>query len=257
MGLLIENQGGQAFVAPSMREVPLEANSAVFEFAEGLFAGAFDCVILLTGVGARALHKVLATRYPPDRLIEALRTLAVIARGPKPMAVLREWNVAAAAVAPEPNTWRELLQVMEGRPERRIAVQEYGKPNEELLASLRARGARVTPVRVYQWDLPEVTAPLEEAARRIAAGQADVLLLTTSIQVHHLLRVAAAQGIENQLREHLHRMAIVSIGPTTSEALEEAGFHADLTPSHPKMGFLVREAADAALEILSGKRNLR
>jgi len=34
-----------------MREIPLEENSAAFAFAEKLFAGGFDMVILLTGVG--------------------------------------------------------------------------------------------------------------------------------------------------------------------------------------------------------------
>ena len=145
------------------REAPLERNEQAFAFAEKLFAGEFDMVILLTGVGTRALDQVLATRYPPGRFAEALRGLAVVARGPKPMAVLREMQVPAAAVAPEPNTWHEVLAVTAGRPERRIAVQEYGKPNPELLEALRARGAEVTSVPVYQWDLPLDVEPLREA----------------------------------------------------------------------------------------------
>jgi uroporphyrinogen-III synthase len=49
-------------------------------------------------------------------------------------------------------------------------------------------------------------------------------------------------------------MVVASIGPTTSEALEEAGVHPDLEPSHPKMGFLVQETAQRAAEILRGKQ---
>ena len=108
---------------------------------------------------------------------------------------------------------------------------------------MRARGAEVTPVRVYQWDLPEDTAPLREAARRLAAGEFDVALFTTSIQIDHLMRVAAEMGVEPAAREGLSRARIASIGPTTSEALEEFGFHPAMEPSHPKMGILVREAA--------------
>ena len=74
----------------------------------------------------------------------------MVARGPKPVAALREMGLVPAMVAPEPNTWREVLAATEGRPERRIAVQEYGRSNAELLDALRARGAEVTPVRVYQ-----------------------------------------------------------------------------------------------------------
>jgi uroporphyrinogen-III synthase len=145
-------------------------------------------------------------------------------------------------VAPEPNTWRELLAALEGRTEKRIAVQEYGRSNPELLDGLRARGAEVTAVRVYQWDQPLDTAPLYEAARRLAAGEFDVALFTTGIQVAHLAQAAREQGIEEAAMEALRRCFVGSIGPTTTEALEEFGVTPAFEPSHPKMGVLVLEA---------------
>ena len=242
---LIRNHQGDPFVAPSMREAPLDRNDEAFAFAEKLFAGGFDMVVLLTGVGTRLLDQILAARYPAGRFAEALRSVTVVARGPKPMAVLREWNVPAILV-PEPNTWRETLAATAGRPERSIAVQEYGKSNPELLDGFRARGAEVTAVRVYQWDLPEDTAPLRQAARRVAAGEFGVALFTTSIQVAHLFRIAAEEGVEQRVREGFSKMLVASIGPATSEALEEYGIHADFEPSHPKMGLLVQETAQFA-----------
>ena len=163
-------------------------------------------------------------------------------------------KVPVAVTAPEPNTWRELLAALEGRPEKRIAVQEYGKSNAELLEALRARGAEVTPVRVYQWDLPEDLTPLREAVHRIAEGHADVAMFTTSIQIPHLFRIAAEERLEEPMREALRRMVIASIGPTTSETLEEFGLTPDITPTHPKMGFLVKETAEQAAAILQRKR---
>ncbi len=254
MAQLIRNRHGDPVVAPSMREVPLDRNEEAFAFAERLFAGEFDMMILLTGVGTRLLNQALETRFPGGRFIDALRKLPVVARGPKPAAVLREWQVPMAALAPEPNTWREVLAVTEGRAERRIAVQEYGKPSVELLDGLRARGVEVTCVRVYQWDLPEDTAPLREACARLAAGTLDVALFTTSIQIAHLLRIAAEMGIEQAVKDAFSRIVVASIGPTTSEALEEYGIHADLEPSHPKMGFLIQETAARAGQLLGEKR---
>jgi uroporphyrinogen-III synthase len=264
MGELIRRQGGDAFVAPSMREAPIENNPEAFEFAERLFAGQFDLMIFLTGVGTRALDKVLASRYPSGKFAEALRKITVIARGPKPLAALREMQVPVTVAAPEPNTWRELLTALDGRTERKqlernIAVQEYGKSNPELLDALRARGAEVTPVRVYQWDLPEDIAPLREAVHRIAEGRADVAMFTTSIQLPHLFRIATAERLAGEqsndaMLQALRRMVIASIGPTTTETLEEFGLAADITPSHPKMGFLVKETAEQAGAILERKR---
>jgi uroporphyrinogen-III synthase len=256
MAELIRKQGGEPVLAPSMREAPLEQNEEAFRFAERLFAGEFDMMILLTGVGTRLLNQALATRYAPDRFTEALRRITVVARGPKPAAVLRELHVPVTIAVPEPNTWRELLAAIDGRPERRIAVQEYGRSNTLLLDALRQRGATVASVRVYQWDLPEDVAPLRSAARRLAAGELQGALFTTSIQIDHLLRIAAEAGIEDGVRAAFGKMVVASIGPTTSEALEEAGVHPDLEPSHPKMGFLVQETAQRAEEILRAKTSV-
>jgi uroporphyrinogen-III synthase len=256
MGELIRRQAGVPFVAPSMREAPIENNPEAFEFAERLFAGEFDLMIFLTGVGTRALDKVLASRYPAGKFAEALRKITIAARGPKPLAALREMQVPVTVAAPEPNTWRELLVALDGRAARKIAVQEYGKPNVELLEALRARGAEVTPVRVYQWDLPEDVAPLREAVHRIAEGRADVAMFTTSIQIPHLFRIATAERLAEPMQQALRRMVIASIGPTTTETLEEFGLAADIVPSHPKMGFLVKETAEQAGAILERKRGI-
>lgn len=252
---LIRNQGGEPFVAPSMREAPLDHNDAAFDFAERLFRGEYDMMILLTGVGTRALHSLLATRYPEDQFPQALRQITVVARGPKPAAALREMQVPVTVAVPEPNTWRELLQATAARTERRIAVQEYGRSNTDLLEALKARGADVTPVRVYQWALPLDTAPLRNAVRELAAGQFDVVMFTTGIQVTHMLQVAAEEGVEDAVgRQMRERTVVASIGPTCSEMLDEHNLPTDIAPSHPKMGFLVKETADRAIELLRRKR---
>jgi len=251
---LIRARGGDPFVAPSMREIPLQDNPQAFAFATRLFAGEFDMMILLTGVGSRLLNQILQTRYPEDAFVAALRKLAVVVRGSKPAAVMREWNVPVAVTVPEPNTWREILAATETRPERKIAVQEYGRLSPELLEGLRARGADVTTVPVYQWDLPEDTGLLRDAVRRLAQGDFDVVLFTTSVQVVHLLRIATEEGLEQPVRDALRRVVVASVGPTTSETLREHDLPVDLEPSHPKMGFLVSETAQRAREILQSKQ---
>ena len=82
----------------------------------------------------------------------------------------------------------------------------------------------------------------------------DVAMFTTSIQVTHLLRIAAETGMEESVLARLRRMAIASIGPTTSETLEESGIQPDIMPTHPKMGFLVKETAEQATAAIERKR---
>ena len=243
MAELIRKQGGEPFVAPAMREVPVEESHEAFRFAQRLFAGEFQMMILLTGVGTRQLKQLLATRFPEGAFADALRRITVVARGPKPVAALREMGVTPTIIAPEPNTYRELLQAIEGRPERTIAVQEYGRSNAELIDTLRARGAEVTAVRVYRYGLPADVEPLREAVRRLASRQFDVALFTTAVQIEHLLRIAEADGLAGDVLSGLAAARIASIGPTTTEALEEFGLKPAMEPSHPKMGLLVAEAA--------------
>ena len=260
MAKLIANYGGEAIVVPSMREVPLEINTEALAFGRKLFAGEFDMVIFLTGVGTRALARVVETLYPLDQYLAELRKIVVVARGPKPVAVLKEWNVPIALTAPEPNTWRELLRALdECAPTiplkgRRVAVQEYGVANTELIAELVARGAQITSVPVYEWALPEDTGPLRSAITAIVRDEVDVILFTTATQADHLLQIAAEMKQEEELRRALQQMVVASIGPTTSERLRESGIVPDMEPAHPKMGYLVNEAAQHSAEILQQKR---
>src|SRR5215469_7287808 len=255
---MIETYGGKPVHAAAMREVPLESNTEALRFADELVHGRVDIVIFLTGVGARAIWSVVQTTHPGEQFFEAMRKIPVFARGPKPVAVLREWNVPVALTAPEPNTWRELLQEIDRRQidlrDKDVAVQEYGVSNSELLAGLRERGARVTPVPVYQWDLPEDLGPLRSAVRALIEGKIDVALFTTGVQVSHFFEVAEQDGQKDKLKAGLDRVMKASIGPTTSEVLRSYGLAVDLEATHPKMGYLVKEAAEQSQSLVPSVR---
>jgi uroporphyrinogen-III synthase len=262
MASLIVSFGGEPMVAPSMREVPLESNLEAQKFARSVVAGGFDSVIFLTGVGTRAIARVVESIYPIEQFVSALKGISVIARGSKPAAVLKELGVPVALVAPEPNTWREVLQVLDQNAHQyplksqRVAVQEYGVSNPDLLAGLSERGAQVTSVQVYEWALPEDLGPLRAAALAIAHGKIDVCLFTSAMQVNHLLQVAEDLKIKNDVLAAFSRIAIASIGPVTSERLLEYGIAADMEPSRPKMGYLVSETAARSAQILQQKRSV-
>ena len=258
LATLIATFGGHPVMAPAFREVPLESNTEAQNFAAALMRGEFDIVVFLTGVGTRTLTKVIEQLHPRDRFIEALARTKVVARGPKPLAVLRE--VPVWVVAPEPNTWRELLDALDARSgERpvsgaRIAVQEYGVSNEELLDALRRRGGLVTPVPIYRWALPEDVEPLRRAASAIARGDVDVAVFTTGVQVGHLWQIVRDLDLEDAVRRGFTRTVIASIGPTTSAELRRHDLQPDLEASPPKIGRLVRLAAERAGALLRAKR---
>jgi uroporphyrinogen-III synthase len=254
---LIARQGGVPVEAPALREVSLDDNAEALAFADRLIAGEFDLVIFLTGVGTRYLAEAIETRYPRERWTSALARGKVAVRGPKPLVPLREFKVRVDVQAPEPNTWHEVLAALDAQLPVQglsVAVQEYGKPNPELIDGLRQRGADVTQVPVYRWALPEDTAPLRRAVAEIAEGRAGAILFTSAQQAEHLLQVAEAEGRLPALREALGRTVVVgSVGPTTSETLREKGLPVDIEPEHPKMGHLVSAVANGWRAALAAK----
>lgn len=257
---LIRNLGGVPIVAPSVREVPSESNHESLEFARKLATGQVDMVVFTTGVGVRALASAVEAISPRDEFSRLLNTVAIIARGPKPTAALREIGVQVSLTVPEPSTWRDLLTLLDQNRNsfpvagRRVAVQEYGARNPELLAALEDRGACVIPVSVYQWALPEDLIPLQKAVGSILNGEVHVLLVASSVQIRHLFDVAEKMAKPEALQKALSRLVIASVGPLTSEELRNRGLTVDIECSHPKMGYLVREAAEKAGDLLRRKQ---
>lgn len=276
MASLIQRNGGVPVTAPTLREVPIERNERALDFARRLAAAEFDLVILMTGVGTRALVAEAAPALEPGQggaapagdgdagvqgvslMAAALSSVQLVVRGPKPAAALRELGVIRFITVPEPNTWREIIEVVRGLGDlsgKRIAVQEHGAPSHELYAGLEAAGARVTPVPVYRWALPEDTSALRQALHLLADGGAAITLFTSRAQVEHALLVAAEEGLVERLRAGLALGVVASIGPVCTEALRAEGIEPDFEPEHPKMGHLVKAAAVRSGEILDRKGN--
>ena len=252
--LLIRREGGEPFVAPSVQERAVDDPSDALQFLQRVETGEFDLLICMTGVGLAFWRDQVAAHTTVERLSEALRRVMILSRGPKPVPVLRELGLRADVVVPEPNTWKEIVAAVAARPERRIFVQEYGRPNPEMVAALENLGATVAPMVVYRWDLPEDVEPLRTAARRLAAREFDVVLFTSSIQLDHLMRVAGELGVAAQVQDALRSRVIASVGPVMTQTLESAGIAVDIAPEHPKMAPLVKAASEAAAGILARKQ---
>lgn len=255
METLIRRHNGDPFVAPSVKEKAIEQNDGAVSWVDQILAGEIETLVLMTGVGLKYMLDAALVRYSREQIIEVLGKVIIVARGPKPCAVLAEYGLRAHIIVPEPNTWREMVPLIEARPERRVALQEYGRPNPDFVAALEAGGRQVVPIAIYRWELPDDTGPMREAARRIADRQCEVVIFTTSIQLIHLLQIASEMGIEQDVRSALHDdLVVASVGPIMNAALAEQGLDPDIIPAHPKMGILVRAAAEQAAAALVRKR---
>lgn len=247
---LIANSGGVPIVAPTTREVMASPNPDELELIGGILKQQFDAVIFMTGVGARALVEVAESVCPREEFLSALAHTRVVVRGPKPAAAMRDFNVPITLTVPEPNTWREIVSALDANQSavplagRRIAVQEHGTPSPQLYEELRRREAQVFPVHVYRWELPEDIGPLKNAIGALVRDEVDIVMFTSRVQFLHADQVAEEMGLGDQFRRALNRATIASIGPVASETLRQDGIRVDFEPSHPKMGYLVKEVAE-------------
>lgn len=253
LGRMLERHGATVLSAPAMREAPLPPSTATAELARALAAGEVAALVLLTGVGTKALAAELPGGPAAAAALFARTTM--VARGPKPLAALRELGAPEAVPVPSPNTWREVLTTLDDLhlpPGSLVAVQEYGGPATDLLQGLVARGHRTLAVAVYRWELPADTSPLRRGIEALLTGTIDVAVFTSATQIEHACQLAGDVGA---LRTALNRVVVVSIGPVCSEALEAHGIHVDLEPDPPKLGPLVALTAERAPTIRATKRS--
>ena len=253
---LIFYHGGIPRVAPSMKESPVESIS-ISNFAKNLCKNNVDVIVLFTGVGTRMLSNRIAKEYGLEEYTTALKRTKIIARGPKPVAALREINLKPDITVPEPNTWKDVLTAIDQKLDvnnKTVYVQEYGVANKQFLKCLEDRGANVKTITVYKWALPDDLKPLKDAIKSISDGGEDLVLFTSSQQVVNLFHVASEQGLKNSLYNAFSNILVGSIGPTTTETLENYGISADYEPDSPKMGNFVRELARISNKLLLKKR---
>ena len=257
---LLQKYGATAVSAPSMQEVPLDNHSKVFEFADHLFneqQRAVDVMIYNTGVGTKMLIKTLKTRYDEGEIVEALSKITTVSRGPKPKRVLKKHSLPVDISVPEPNTWKEILEILdrsEGTSDlngKLVAVQEYGEPNEKLNDGLRERNAELLRVPIYRWALPDDTAPLKKGIHAVLQGEIDIAVFTSKTQTRHVMKMAEREDVADRFREALNEIMIASIGPVCSSGLENLGIDVDFEPSRSKLGIFIRELAEHASTTLS------
>ncbi len=259
MTRLIERAGGTPFVSPSMRAVAVEETRPVVEFANRLLTGQMDALVLTTGVGTQHFIDQAERHVGRQRLLDAINDTTTVVRGPKPAALLKELGIEPTLRVPVPNTWRELLELLDAKlpvANLVIGLQEYGVTNPSLIAGLEARGGKVDRLQVYTWDYPEDLAPLQANIDRLAAGEVDVVLFTSANQARHLLKLATERNLREKIVEAMSRMVVGSVGPTCSDVLRELELPVDVEASPPKMGTLVAQTAAAAHDLLARKASV-
>ena len=248
MGALIERNGGVPYPAPVLQEVHLGATPEVKELVDDICAGKVQVMVFQTGVGTKALFDSAASQGKESETLRALAGVTVIARSPKPAAVLRRNNVHIDHMPPEPFTSADLLTAIEelDLAGKEVSVQAYGAPNSHLTQAMEKRGANVREVTLYTWGLAEDVTPVLGLIDALESGQIDAIAFTSQVQINNLLAIASQAGKEESVRNIMANgpLVVASVGPVCTKRMIEFGFRVDVEPDHPHMGNLVLAIAD-------------
>jgi uroporphyrinogen-III synthase len=235
---MLEKEGAIALRCPmvSIRDAPDAA--PVVAWLQELAAGRFDYVVLMTGEALRRLLGFADRGGLRDSVIAALGRTRTLTRGPKPVQALKQIGLTPHRIAAAPTT-DGVIAALRSEPlqGRTVGVTLYGEPNPALEQFLEQAGARVRTV------LPYVYAPSTDADRilelieRLARGEVDVFIFTSSPQVDRLYEVAAERGVLALLQQGMERTRVAAVGPVVAENLKQRGARVDICP---EQGFVMK-----------------
>ncbi|MER6161645.1 uroporphyrinogen-III synthase [Streptomyces sp. NPDC001868] len=241
LGALLQRRGASVLHAPALRIVPLSDDSELLAATKDLLDQAPDIVVATTAIGFRGWIEAADGWGLGEALLDRLRGVEVLARGPKVKGAIRaaglteEWSPSSESMAEVLD--RLLEHGVEGR---RVAIQLHGEPLPGFVESLRAAGAEVVGVPVYRWMPPEDITPVDRLLDSTVARGVDALTFTSAPAAASLLSRAQDRGLLPELLNALnHDVLPACVGPVTALPLQAHGVDT-VQPERFRLGPLVQ-----------------
>ncbi len=227
--------GAEVVQAPVIRIQPLTDGGTGLQ-SPPLDLSPYDLICLTSPNGVAQLFERLAQsgRHPADA--RALAGARVAAIGPGTARALAEHGITADIV-PERYVAESLVEALAELPVHHALIARAREARDVLPDALRARGAQVDVLELYETVAEPLSLPALAAARA-----ADYITFTSSSTVRFFLEAAAGSGADLSPATR-----IVSIGPVTSATLREHDLEPDVEAAdHDIDGLVAALLADAA-----------
>ncbi|MGW6911268.1 MULTISPECIES: uroporphyrinogen-III synthase [unclassified Streptomyces] len=241
LGALLQRRGAAVLHAPALRIVPLADDSELLAATKEIIQRTPDIVVATTAIGFRGWIEAADGWGLGEDLLERLRGVELLARGPKVKGSVRaaglteEWSPSSESMA---EVLDRLLE--EGVDGRRIAIQLHGEPLPGFVEALRAAGAEVLGVPVYRWLPPEDIGPVDRLLDATVSRGLDALTFTSAPAAASLLSRAEERGLLPELLAALHHDVVPAcVGPVTALPLQAHGVDT-VQPERFRLGPLVQ-----------------
>ncbi|MGP3983288.1 uroporphyrinogen-III synthase [Streptomyces sp. KR80] len=238
---LLQRRGAAVLHAPALRIVPLPDDAELLSATKQLIGNPPDVVVATTAIGFRGWVEAADGWGLGEALLERMRGVELLARGPKVRGAIRAAGLTEAW-SPASESMAEVLDRLleEGVSGRRIAIQLHGEPLPGFVEALRAGGAEVVGVPVYRWMPPEDIGPVDRLLDATVARSLDAVAFTSAPAAASLLERARERGMLDELLDALrHDVLPACVGPVTALPLEAHDI-ATAQPERYRLGPLVQ-----------------
>lgn len=242
----LERRGAEVIRAATMSHVPHVDDPELLAHTRALIEEPPDLLVVTTGIGFRGWFEAAEAAGLRERLLDALRTTRIYARGPKARGAV----VGAGLEV----TWTAASETAEEIKERlrgesldgvRVAVQHHGAGSDGIDETLRAAGADVVSLVVYRWGPAPDPSAVARAVDLVARSDVDVVAFTAAPGVFAFLDAARASGQQDAVLDMLREGRVIAacVGDTTAAPLRECGVE-PIVPTRFRLGALTRLVAD-------------
>src|SRR5262245_11257571 len=235
---MLEKEGATALRCPMASILDAPDPAPVVAWLRELIAGRFAYVVLLTGEGLRRLLGFAEREGLREAAVAALAQTRTVTRGPKPVRALKEIGLSPTKVADTPTT-EGVIAALKQEPLRgqTVGVQLYSESNPPLTQFLQEAGATAPTVLPYVYAAAADADRVADLVSRMAGGEVDALVFTSSPQVDRLYEVAAERGLTDSLARGLDRVRVAAVGPVVADNLRRRGARVDVCP---EQGFVMK-----------------
>lgn len=235
---LLEKEGAIPLRCPLISILDAPDDAPVLAWLDDLSAGQFDLLVLMTGEALQRLLGFAERSQRREAFVAALARTPILTRGPKPVRALKDIGLAPTWIAEAPTT-AGVIATLRGQPlqSKTVAVTLYGEPNPALEQFLRDSGATVRTVMPYVFAPGTDADRVVEVLRRMANGEVQFILFTSSPQVDRLFEIAEQRQVSPLLRQALERTPVAAVGPLVADTLRQRQVRVDVCPQH---GFVMK-----------------
>lgn len=238
---MLERRGATVLHGRVIRTLPLGPEAGLRAATEALVTDPPDVLVVTTGIGVRSWFASSWTWGLGDDLPEALAGTEIVARGPKAAAAILGEGLDVAWRAPD-ETLAAVLERLRSGPldGRRVAVQMPGRRQAWFTEALRAAGADVVELDVYEWVLPAAPQAAERLVESLVEGEVDAVTFTCAYAVTNLLALAGPRAADVRARLAEGNVTVACVGSVTAAAAVRAGAAQLVVASPARLGAMVR-----------------